>query len=96
LLVFWLFFAATKTTIISGNSNAELCKLATIFFYKTLNDGHPISQYGTTSIPNEKSYDIDENSCMNLMNVRTNVLIAKKILSPASITRFDLRFEFCT
>jgi hypothetical protein len=76
--LFLAFFAATKKTIISGNSNAALCKLAIIVFYKKLNAGHPISQHGTTSIPNEKSYEIDENSCMNLMNLRTYMLIAKK------------------
>jgi hypothetical protein len=78
LLVLLAFFAATKTTIISGNSNAAFCNLAITFFHKKLNAGHPISQHGTTSIPNEKSYEMDENSCMNLMNLRTYMLIAKK------------------
>jgi hypothetical protein len=77
LRVLLAFFAATKTTIISGNSNAAFCKLAITFFHRKLNAG-PISQRGTTSIPNEKSYEIDENSCMNLMNLRTYMLIAKK------------------
>jgi hypothetical protein len=52
--------------------------LQLLFFTKKLHNGHPISQHGTTSIPNEKSQEIDEISCMNLMNLRTYMLIAKK------------------
>jgi len=54
----------------------QACNL--FFLQKKLNNGHPISQHGTTSIPNEKSQEIDEISCMNLMNLRTYMLIAKK------------------